>query len=294
MNSFATTCYTFMDNKNPESSSTEDILQDLDQLRQMIQSQTGQDDLTASEDNALAVFRIYRNMNLEQWKTISRESNLWQWQAMPLKGSQLPALKYMQECIQKLAHLTEHDPLTGLANRRAITNTMETEIERAARLSSSLSVAMLDLDDFKNVNDTHGHACGDVVLQKFSQLISSEIRKTDLAARFGGEEFIILLSGTSLIRAQQVLKRIKDSCAELAVKCSPEHPPLQLTCSIGLVCYKGKRNIDADTLIQAADQALYQAKEGGKNKVVTAPLADFATEEHTLVGREEKNFLFSK
>ena len=296
MNSFVTTCYTSMDNKKkPESSSTEDILHDLELLRQKMLKHASLDHGSAAcNDKALAVFRIFRNMDLEQWKLVSDEPDFCNWLALPLQGSQFPTLMHIQERIEHLAHLTEHDALTGLANRRAIERNLETEIERATRLGSSLSVAMLDLDDFKKINDTYGHSCGDVVLQKFSQLIKEEIRKTDFAARFGGEEFILLLSGTSLLHAQQVLKRIKDKWEEMPVNCGHETLPVKLTCSMGLVCYKGKRKIDTETLIQASDQALYQAKEEGKNKIVTAPLADFIAEEQTLVGSEEKNFLFTK
>lgn len=294
MNSFATTYYTFMDNMNSNSTSAEKILEDLKQLQQKMQSHTGDSDPLTSKKNALAVFKIFQNMDLEKWESIARESSHWDWIALPLKENELSALKHLQERIKHLAHLTEHDPLTGLANRRAMTKSLDMEIDRCIRSGSSLSVAMLDLDDFKKVNDTYGHPCGDLVLQQFSQVINSEIRKTDLAARFGGEEFVILLSGTSLIKAQHVLKRIKDKCAELVLQCSLDQNSFQLTCSIGLVCFKGKNNIESEDLLQAADQALYQAKAEGKNKIITAPLADFATNEHTLVGREEKHFLFSK
>ena len=294
MNSFATTYYTFMGNKHSDISSSEEILLDLQKLRQKMLSHAGFDDLLSLKNKALAVFKIYQNMDMKQWEIIVKQSNSWPWMALPLQGNELKALRQLQQRLDYLAHLTEHDPLTGLSNRRAIKKNLDTEIERSKRAGSSLSVAMLDLDDFKMINDTYGHACGDKVLQEFGQLINLEIRKTDLAARFGGEEFLLLLSGASLLQAHHVLKRIKDKCAELLIKCSMDQPGIQLTCSIGLVCYKGKLDIDTQTLIQAADKALYQAKAEGKNKIVTAPLADIADEGTTLVGREEKNFLFSK
>ena len=159
---------------------------------------------------------------------------------------------------------------------------------------SLMSLALIDLDDFKAVNDTHGHPCGDRVLQAIGALLLSGKRAYDTAARVGGEEFALILPGLSLTRAGAAITRILESTRELPIFCDGVDTPIRLTFSAGLACTKGKRPITADALYAQADKALYEAKTTGKNRLVSAPIADLTVApEESLVRADEKRFLFT-
>jgi diguanylate cyclase (GGDEF)-like protein len=203
----------------------------------------------------------------------------------------LPYLRRIQKTILELAHLSEHDHLTGLSNRAAFERTLAAELERACRNGTSLSLAILDLDDFKAINDAHGHLCGDKVLRRVAEVLSEAKRTYDFAARIGGEEFAMILPGLGLTRSEIVLRRVLAAVAGLRVDCGGEE--LRVTLSAGLSCTKGKVPLKRDDLFLPADQALYEAKAQGKNRLAKAPLVDLTRPaEKTLVGAAEKKYLF--
>lgn len=154
------------------------------------------------------------------------------------------------------------DPLTGLGNRTVLDERLEDEIVRARHDGGCLTLAVLDLDDFKAVNDTHGHLVGDEVLTCFAHAIERELRSTDIAVRLGGEEFVVVCLDTEANEATKVVERIRESFAASATARG-------VTFSAGLVELT-ERYADATSLLDAADMALYRAKAEGKDRSVLA------------------------
>lgn len=168
---------------------------------------------------------------------------------------------------EKLQYLSEHDPLTGLNNRKILEQQLIYEINRAIRYKHALSVLMLDLDHFKLINDAYGHQAGDTVLHNFAKLLKSSIRKTDYAARYGGEEFVIILPETSLSKAEELAKQL---CIQAATHLNfIENNKIKVTTSIG-VCSFSEHGESWEELLHAADSAMYSAKDSGRNCVRVA------------------------
>jgi diguanylate cyclase (GGDEF)-like protein len=157
------------------------------------------------------------------------------------------------------------DGLTGLANRRATSDALHAEAARAERLETPLSVVLADLDGFKNVNDLHGHAVGDAVLRVFAEVLRETLRESDVAGRWGGEEFLLLLPGADEEGAAQLAERVR---VALAARSIPGIPGLRVTASFGVAEHAGETN--TEQLVAAADSALYRAKRAGKDRVERA------------------------
>jgi len=157
------------------------------------------------------------------------------------------------------------DPLTGSGNRVALDKTLSREVELAKRHGQQLSVLMLDLDHFKQVNDQFGHSMGDKVLKDAANCISECIRQTDMCFRYGGEEFLVMLSSADQAGALRIAERIRMSISALEFKNSKGE--LQVTSSIGSATLRGDDTMDS--LVQRADVALYEAKNGGRNRVIS-------------------------
>ncbi len=174
---------------------------------------------------------------------------------------------------RSLTHLLETqahtDVLTGLANRRRFFEVADSELSRARRYGTPLSLLMLDIDRFKEVNDAHGHHAGDRVLQQLARTCLEVLRNVDIVGRVGGEEFAILLPETELEGAIDVAERLRAAVARAEVA-REEGVPLRVTVSIGVAMLAGSVNLD--TLMSQADAALYDAKHAGRNQVcVFAP-----------------------
>ncbi len=157
------------------------------------------------------------------------------------------------------------DGLTGLANRRAAADALHREAARAERLQTPLSVVLADLDGFKDVNDEYGHAVGDEVLRAFAEVLRETVRESDVAGRWGGEEFLLMLPGADLGGAMQLAERVRMGLAARRISSAPD---LCLTASFGVAEYSGESN--SEELVAAADSALYEAKRAGKDRVVSA------------------------
>lgn len=162
-------------------------------------------------------------------------------------------------------HMAQIDYLTGLANRRHFMQQAEVELARTLRYGGALSLLMLDLDNFKNINDSYGHLTGDRVLQTFSSLCLSTLREVDLIGRLGGEEFVIMLPETGITEAIDVAERMRKLIADAFVPLEDDHP-LRFTVSIG-VATLNELCAHIDALLQKADQSLYKAKAAGRNRV---------------------------
>ena len=177
--------------------------------------------------------------------------------------------KELQEKNEKLRTLSVRDGLTNLYNHNYFQESLELEISRTNRQNQSFSLIMFDLDNFKILNDTHGHRIGDIVLQSIGSVVLSLIRKNDIAARYGGEEFTIILPETHLKGAVILAERVRKTIEELEI--SAPKAKINVTVSVGVVSYQanGKRKTKAQ-LIDAADAAMYHAKQTGKNKLSVA------------------------
>ncbi|MEO1527410.1 MAG: GGDEF domain-containing protein [Planctomycetota bacterium] len=157
------------------------------------------------------------------------------------------------------------DALTGTMNKRYLLESMYREIARALRQQAPLSVAILDIDHFKSVNDTHGHLIGDEVLKEFGKRMSDVSRDDDLLARYGGEEFCILLAGTNLKEAMEITERCRMAVADTPF--STGIGDLPITASFGVACLDPVEPMDPLDLIAIADEKLYEAKRSGRNRV---------------------------
>ena len=158
------------------------------------------------------------------------------------------------------------DELTGLYNRRFLRKRLEEELSRAKRSQSALSVVLLDLDHFKNINDTHGHNVGDEVLCAVSEVLQSGLRQGDVVGRWGGEEFMAILPNSDVAAARITSERLRKAVEKLDL--SHIHEALKVTASFGIAVFDGlDPETDAAALISWSDTAMYAAKEAGRNQV---------------------------
>ena len=184
-------------------------------------------------------------------------------------------IKHLQERLRdaqrKLEEQSITDGLTGLKNRRFFDERLHEEFRRAQRYGDTLSLIMIDLDHFKDVNDRHGHPAGDVVLRDAAALIRASIRDPDICARYGGEEFAVILPKTHMSGALAVAERIwrELGAKEYLVSANgaPDPRKVHVTASIGIAFYPSKDISSGELLVRFADQALYNAKRGGRNSI---------------------------
>jgi diguanylate cyclase (GGDEF)-like protein len=172
---------------------------------------------------------------------------------------------------RQLYEISTRDPLTNLLNRRSFNDRMAVEIAYARRHGSLLAALMIDLDHFKQVNDTHGHLAGDRVLARVAAFVQGQVRIEDIVARYGGEEFIVVVRGIPASGVETLAERIRSGVETLPIE--HEETPLPVTVSIGLTTRQGSAALTAEELIAAADQAMYRAKSAGRNRVSVEPPA---------------------
>jgi len=165
---------------------------------------------------------------------------------------------------ETLSHQSLTDPLTGVPNRRAYNERWLEELARARRTMAPLSILLIDIDHFKSYNDNFGHQAGDTALQIVARVMHQHIRKYDFLARFGGEEFALILPGTDSTEAAAVANRIRGLIA------NTPNPHRRITVSIGVASLQANTSSDPDHLFDAADRSLYAAKAAGRNCVVAA------------------------
>lgn len=170
--------------------------------------------------------------------------------------------------VRRLEHLSHHDALTGLLNRRAIEYLLDREAQRLHRFGEPFTVLMVDIDHFKRINDRLGHAAGDAVLCAVSQALQAQAREVDRVARFGGEEFCVLLPHTLHEGALLAAERLRHAISQINIPWADE--TITVTISTGLATANDSLEALA-SLLRRADDALYQAKAEGRNKVVSAP-----------------------
>ena len=180
-------------------------------------------------------------------------------------------IKKLQDEIElknrELERVSITDGLTGLYNHRHIHLLLHEEFERADRIGELISVAMFDLDRFKSVNDNHGHQAGDRVLEQMSDILRESAREIDRLGRYGGEEFMVILPGTSIDDAEVFVERVRHEVQRRPFNIGGTDP-LHMTISAGIATYPDPNINDPETLVRLADEALYSAKTSGRNKVV--------------------------
>jgi diguanylate cyclase (GGDEF)-like protein len=172
--------------------------------------------------------------------------------------------------VGEVAHLSRQaqtDALTGLANRRGLTDRLEAELAHAHDSGKSVSFVLADVDDFKLINDTHGHQTGDYVLREVAKTLAGSVRELDLVARYGGEEFAVVLAGSRLPDGVRVAEKMRKAIHEITVG-GPAGEDAHLTMSFGVAEFPTYPGVDA--LVAAADAALYQAKRSGKDQVASS------------------------
>ncbi len=189
-------------------------------------------------------------------------------------------IQQLETQMRILSNLAAFDQLTETYNRRSMDDALQGAVERSIRYGHDLSLLIVDLDLFKQINDTHGHQAGDLVLQELARRIKSELRATDILCRFGGDEFVCILIETNLTAAAATANRLCNAIAGQPFQIP--QGPLNLGISVGVTSAEGKSSLNAQRLLAEADQALYQAKRAGRNRMavfddpaqLSQPLAD--------------------
>lgn len=214
-------------------------------------------------------------------------------ESCPLKDQECPVideLRRLKEECERLQELSQTDALTGYFNFRYLILALEGEMERTQRTGLFTSLVMIDLDYFKQINDTYGHESGNKALKCATSIWRENIRRIDIACRYGGEEFVIILPGTRLPRAVHVAERLRAALADSPVELDDEL--VRLTASFGVDVYRGRENLSARAFIERTDRFVLEAKAKGRNcvcfeekEIAVAP---------TGVTDEEKKALFNK
>lgn len=171
----------------------------------------------------------------------------------------------MATLVEESRWMATTDALTGLLNRRAFLESTTREVARAKRYNEHLSVVLLDVDHFKHINDKRGHAAGDMVLSAVGKLLNRTLRTCDIVARWGGEEFVLVLPNTSLAGAEEVAERVRAELASAVIN-DGNGDAVPVTASFGVAAYGGAETLEQ--VIDRADRAMYLAKSGGRNRVV--------------------------
>jgi len=178
------------------------------------------------------------------------------------------AMVSAEERVKEAKEAATRDPLTGLLNRAAMDEFLDRAFE-AARSGQALALVVVDVDFFKKINDTYGHVAGDAVLKRLGGLLNDTVRPTDLAARFGGEEFLLALTGTDVVGAGIVAERIRSRLADTHIDLG-DGKTIQITASFGCAAFDRDTHTQSTSLFEEADKALYRAKSLGRNRVCKA------------------------
>jgi diguanylate cyclase (GGDEF)-like protein len=189
-----------------------------------------------------------------------------------------------------LSDLVSTDALTGLFNFRHFKTVLQAEMDRSKRSGIPTSLVMVDADHFKAVNDTYGHEIGNQALQHLAEILSNEVRTTDIVCRYGGEEFAMIFPETHLNLAVKVADRIREEIANSPLQI--EDGEIALTASMGASVYMKTSVLDIDDFIDSVDKYLYEAKQSGRNCICHIDYADLRAV--TEVGVDERAMLFNK
>ncbi len=264
-------------------------MQELYELEKVLQKSGSRN--PGQKKQGMALVRILEDIDTQDLQSMNLDSLIDpSWLTLPLSKEQFPALMELSRKIENLARARDRDALTGLYNRGFFQRILDREVERSFRFKLPLTLAMMDIDDFKKINDSYGHPCGDAVLRNLAETLQNEIRANDYAARIGGEEFALILPGTGRYKAEPLFWRILQKVRKMKVSCPQSQVEVGYTLSIGAATYRGRTATTAERLIADVDRQLYLVKEQGKDAVRTEIFQDAISSE-SLVQKDEKKFL---
>lgn len=241
----------------------------------------------------LALVRVLSDMRPDDWERISSTYSLENWLSIPLQGELAESVASLLSFQQRLAFQRDHDALTGIGNRGYFNRRLDSEVARALRSHTELSLLYLDLDRFKLVNDTYGHACGDVVLQRLASTLQAAVRHYDILARIGGEEFAVILPATSCWTAMMLGNRLLDIFRKETFSCGDAVFSMTFSAGVSSLALLDDESKSSQALLASADKALYDAKGKGRNIVAIAMSEKIDKDRNSLVQAQEKQFLFS-
>lgn len=247
---------------------------------------------TQPVDEVMAVVRFFSGISPGDWHAVARGYGLEQWLPVELSGEAANIWEHWGHFLDEISFQRDHDPLTGLYNRRYFERELSAQLSRAERRGTDLSLAVLDLDRFKNVNDTYGHAVGDDVLAYLGKLLLEDGRHYDIAARLGGEEFAILLPDTPILQAKSIVERFLVEFRRKVFRGNSKGA-FTVTFSAGIASRWGKMEISPAELLEDADRTMYAAKAAGRNTIELGAMSDGELKVmRSMVRSDEKKFLF--
>ena len=267
-----------------------DLVDDLEKVSKLVRENASP---TGECSNALALVRVLTGVTPAEWERFASLNGLENWLSIPLDCSLADSVSQVLTTQEKLAFQRDHDALTGIGNRGLFNRLLKTEFDRALRSHTDLSLLMLDLDNFKFTNDTYGHACGDLVLQRLGSLLKTHVRQYDIPVRFGGEEFAVILPATSCWTAVVLGNRILDLFREEKFVCDGQTFTMTFSGGAASLTLLDHDRKNPDELVKSADDALYEAKRQGKNHISLIECSKLANDRTSLVLSQEKQFLFS-
>ncbi len=208
---------------------------------------------------------------------------------MEQECSLMEEIALLREQCRKLEELSFVDALTGLYNFRYMQKALEMEMERTRRTKLPTGLIMIDLDHFKNINTLYGHECGNTSLSWVSKILRESVRVIDVPCRYGGEEFALILPGTSLMQTVKIAERVRETISSSPV--SLKNESVSITASFGVSVFRFTDDCTVSRFLNKADSLLYQAKAAGRNRVVSEePDPLFSADEVTA---DEKSSLFA-
>ncbi|MEH6493572.1 biofilm regulation diguanylate cyclase SiaD [Halopseudomonas sp.] len=223
-------------------------------------------DLARRIDRISRISDVYQSMAKQQEQSLTERLNKQLRQLEKVARISDRYQNMMRDLNEALHEASTHDALTGLPNRRLLVDRLKKEAERYARYKRPFTIAMLDVDHFKAINDQYGHELGDSALTEIARVLDAEIREQDLCGRWGGEEFLILLPETQADAAARVMERVRTAIEHLTIRAQTDS--VTVTISIGIAEYQAGESY-SETINQA-DHALLVAKRGGRNQLSTA------------------------
>lgn len=278
------------DSALPENVLNPKLADDLEKVASLVRNNFSH--LPAS-GGSLALVRVLAGVGPEAWERFASTYGLENWLSLPLECGLAESVNSLLSLQERLAFQRDHDALTGIGNRGYFNRRLQMEVSRALRSHLELSLLYIDLDNFKKVNDTYGHACGDVVLQRLSKLLHTSVRHYDIVARLGGEEFAVILPATSCWTGLMLGNRLLDLFRREEFVCAGNVFSMTFSGGVSSLALldEGERNESA--LLHSADKALYEAKNSGKNSVAIAVSDKIDKDRNSLVQAQEKQLLFS-
>ncbi|MDR2123839.1 MAG: GGDEF domain-containing protein [Desulfovibrio sp.] len=241
---------------------------------------------------ATALVRVLQGISLEEWERCASTYSLDNWLAVPLQCGRAEAVAKMLELQQRLAFQRDHDALTGIGNRGYFDRRLDEEVSRALRSHTELSLILIDLDNFKQINDRWGHACGDRVLREVARLLQNSMRHYDITARIGGEEFAVILPATTVWTGVMLGNRLLSALKKERFACDRDNFTITFSGGVSCLAMLDRERKNSACLLESADKAMYEVKKNGKNKVAAAASAKMNKDRTSLVHAGEKKLLF--